>query len=142
MGEFQKKWFQVVWIIMIIASLSINYIQRWVDSAWAHSAGVEMLGSVIQWITLPLTIILFIWLCIGYWRTSERLFWRKLRSWGGALAIGIALAAVLALLIHYAKGEKTTLDEEARVFILGAFAAGGLIYAVARYKFQHWHKDR
>lgn len=142
MGEFNKKWFQAVWAIMIIASLSINYIQRWVDSAWAHSAGMEMLESVLQWITLPLTVILFIWLCIGYWRTSERLFWRKWRRWGGALAIGIALVALLVLLIQLIKGEKTTLDEEVRVFILGAFAVGGLIYAVARYKFLHGSKER
>lgn len=141
MEELSKKWFQVVWACLLVASVVISYIPRISDAQWAHGEAIQMLDSVLMWITLPLTIIMFVWLCVGYWRQSERLFWRKWRRWGGALAIGIATAAVLVLVIRYVKGDKPAIDEEDRVFILGIFAVAGLVWAVARYKFRHWLKD-
>ena len=141
MGEFQKKWFQTVWACLLIASVTIGHIQRWSDAAWAHSASIEILSKVLMWITLPLTVVLFVWLCIGLWRTSERLFWRKLRRWGGALAIGAVAAVVLVLLVKHIKGESGTVSEGDRTLIVGLFAGAGLIYVVARYKFGHWRRD-
>ena len=141
MGELSKKWFQTVWMCLLLVSVAINYIQRCVDDAWAHSAGIVMLDKVLFWIILPLTVIIFVWHCIGYWRTSERLFWRMLRRWCGNLAIGVVCAVILVLLVHYAKGNDTTIDSKERVIILSIFAAGGLIWAVARYKFKHWRKE-
>ena len=141
MGELNKKWFQTVWMCLLLVSVTLNYIQRLVDAAWAHSAGIEMLDKVLFWITLPLTVILFVWHCVGYWRTSERLFWRKWRRWGIALAVGTAVAVVLVLLVKYLKGESRTIGEEDRALLVGAFAGAGLIWAVARYKFRHWHKS-
>jgi hypothetical protein len=99
-----------------------------------------MLDKVLFWITLSLTVIIFIWHCVGYWRTSERLFWRELRRWCGGLAIGVVCAVVLVLLVHYAKGNDAIIDSKERVLILSIFAAGGLMWGVARYKFKHWHK--
>lgn len=141
MEEFNKKWFQVVWACLLLASVTINQIQRWVDAAWAQSVGIEMLDKILIWITLPLTGILFIWQCVGYWRTSERLFWRKCRRWGTALAIGVVCAVALVLLVRYAKGDNTTINDGERVLILSVFAAGGLIYGIARHKFKHWRKE-
>ena len=100
-----------------------------------------MLDKVLFWIILPLTIIIFVWHWVGYWRTSERLFWRELRRWGRNLAIGVVCAVVLVLLVHYAKGNDAIIDNNERVRILSIFAAGGLIWAVARYKFNHWRKE-
>ena len=89
MGELDKKWFRNVWLCLLFVSVMLNCIQRLVDAAWAHSAGIEMLDKVLLWITLSLTVIIFIWHCVGYWRTSKRLFWRMLRRWCGGLTIGV-----------------------------------------------------
>jgi hypothetical protein len=48
---------------------------------------------------------------------------------------------VLVLLVQYAKSDDTIIDNQERVLILSIFAAGGLIWAVARYKFNHWSKE-
>lgn len=141
MGELSKKWFQTVWMCLLLVSVAINYIQRMSDALWAHSAGIEMLDKVLFWITSFLTVIIFVWHCIGYWRTSERLFWRMLRRWCGNLAIGVVCAVILVLLVHYAKGDDAIIDNKERVIILSIFAAGGLIWAVARYKFKRWRKE-
>ena len=141
MGELSKRWFQNVWLCLLFVSVMLNCIQRLVDAAWAHSAGIEMLDKVLLWITLFLTVIIFIWHCVGYWRTSKRLFWRMLRRWCGGLTIGVVCAVILALLVHYAKGDDTIIDNKERVLILSIFAAGGLMWGVARYKYNHWHKD-
>ena len=141
MGEFNKKWFQIVWACLLLASITINYIQRMSDALWAHSESVEVLDTLLDWIILPLTLILFVWYCIGLWRTSERLFWRKCRQWGVAVAVGTAAAVVLVLLVKYLKGESGTIGEEDRSFIVMTFAVAGALYGLARYKFKHWRKD-
>lgn len=141
MGELDKKWFRNVWLCLLFVSVMLNCIQRLVDAAWAHSAGIEMLDKVLFWITLSLTVIIFIWHCVGYWRTSKRLFWRMLRRWCGGLTIGVVCAVILVLLVHYAKGDNAIIDNKERVLILSIFAAGGLMWGVARYKYNHWSKD-
>lgn len=141
MGELDKKWFRNVWLCLLFVSVMLNCIQRLVDAAWAHSAGIEMLDKVLFWITLSLTVIIFIWHCVGYWRTSKRLFWRMLRRWCGGLTIGVVCAVILALLVHYAKGDDTIIDNKERMLILSIFAVGGLMWGVARYKYNHWRKD-
>lgn len=141
MGELDKKWFRNVWLCLLFVSVMLSCIQRLVDAAWAHSAGIEMLDKVLLWITLSLTVIIFIWHYVGYWRTSKRLFWRMLRRWCGGLTIGVVCAVILALLVHYAKGDDTIIDNKERVLILSIFAAGGLMWGVARYKYKHWRKD-
>ena len=141
MGELDKKWFRNVWLCLLFVSVMLNCIQRLVDAAWAHSAGIEMLDKVLFWITLSLTVIIFIWHCVGYWCTSKRLFWRMLRRWCGGLTIGVVCAVILALLVHYAKGDDTIIDNKESVLILSIFAAGGLMWGVARYKYNHWRKD-
>ena len=141
MGELDKKWFRNVWLCLLFVSVMLNCIQRLVDAAWAHSAGIEMLDKVLFWITLSLTVIIFIWHCVGYWRTSKRLFWRMLRRWCGGLTIGVVCAVILVLLMHYAKGDDTIIDNKEIVLILSIFAAGGLMWGVARYKYKHWRTD-
>ena len=141
MGEFNKKWFQIVWACLLLASITINYIQRMSDALWAHSESVEVLDTLLDWIILPLTLILFVWYCIGLWRTSERLFWRKCRQWGVAVAVGAVVAVVLVFLVKYLKGESGTIGEEDRSFIVMTFAVAGALYGLARYKFKHWRRD-
>lgn len=141
MEEFNKKWFQVVWACLLLASVTINYIQRMSDALWAHSEAVRVLDTVLDCIILPMTVVLFIWYCISLWRTSDRLFWRKCRRWGSALAIGVIVAVVLVILVRYVKGEDADISEGDRALLIGAFAVAGLVWSVARYKFQHWRKD-
>lgn len=60
MGEFNKKWFQTVWMGLLFASLVIDYVQRMSDAQWAHSEAIIMLDKVFTWILLPLTVLLYI----------------------------------------------------------------------------------
>ena len=141
MGEFKKTWFQIVWACLLIASGVITYIQRMSDALWVHSEAMQILDRTLTWVMLPLSVVLTVCMCIGYWRQSERLFWRKWRRWGASLAFGAAAAALLVVLVHLAKGEKATIEEEDRTLLLGAFSAAGLIWYFARYKFRSWRGD-
>lgn len=145
MEEFKKQWFQIVWAGLVLASLAVHYIQRWADAAWAHSHAMDMLGNVLTWICLPMTAVLFILKCVESWRTGERYFWRRCRRWGSALFFGTLMAAVLVFLVKYAKEGIVfgcTPDSEwflKVVFVL--FSLGGLLYMIARYKFNRPNKD-
>ena len=141
MGEFKKTWFQIVWACLLLVSIVITYIQRMSDALWAHSEVVLILDRTLTWVMLPLSVVLTVCMCIGYWRQSERLFWRKWRRWGASLAFGAAAAALLVVLVHLAKGEKATIEEGDRTLLLGAFSAAGLIWYFARYKFRSWRGD-
>lgn len=141
MGEFKKTWFQIVWACLLLVSIVITYIQRMSDALWAHSEVVQILDRTLTWVMLPLSVVLTVCMCIGYWRQSERLFWRKWRRWGASLAFGAAAAALLVVLVHLAKGEKATIEEGDRTLLLGAFSAAGLIWYFARYKFRSWRGD-
>ena len=141
MGEFKKTWFQIVWACLLIASGVITYIQRMSDALWVHSEAMLILDRTLTWVMLPLSVMLTVCMCIGYWRQSERLFWRKWRRWGASLAFGAAAAALLVVLVHLAKGEKATIEEGDRTLLLGAFSAAGLIWYFARYKFRSWRGD-
>ena len=141
MGEFKKTWFQIVWACLLLVSIVITYIQRMSDALWAHSEVVLILDRTLTWVMLPLSVVLTVCMCIGYWRQSERLFWRKWRRWGASLAFGAAAAALLVVLVHLAKGEKATMEEGDRTLLLGAFSAAGLIWYFARYKFRSWRGD-
>lgn len=141
MGEFKKTWFQIVWACLLIASGVITYIQRMSDALWVHSEAMQILDRTLMWVMLPLSVVLTVWMCIGYWRQSERLFWRKWRRWGASLAFGAAAAALLVVLVHLAKGEKATIEDGDRTLLLGAFSAAGLIWYFARYKFRSWRGD-
>ena len=141
MGELNKKWFQNVWLCLLLASVTITYIQRWSDAQWAHGAGIEMLNTVLTWIILPLTVILLVCKYIGYWCQSKRLFWKKCRFWGGFWAIGTVWLAALVLLVDYIKGGDGTIDDSLLEMFSCTFVVCVVIYAIARYKFNHWRKE-
>ena len=141
MGEFNKKWFQTVWMGLLFASLVINYIQRMSDAFWAHSEAIVMLDKVFTWILLPLTVLLFILENIHMWRKGARYFWRQWQNGATAVLVGGGLAFLLVLIVKSCKGEALEIDNEARMIILGIFAAIGLVIAFARYKFKHWQGE-
>ena len=141
MGEFQKKWFQIVWACLFIVSFSMNRIQQSVDAAWAHSAGIELLNRILMYITVVVALIICVLQGINYWKQSNRLFYRKWRRWGSAIALGIILAVVLLLVMRFVKGDSVALDANDKRWILALFSIGMLIYLFGRYKFKNWHNE-
>ena len=61
MGELNRKWFQIVWALLLFASITINYIQRMCDALWAHGEVVAILDKTLTWIMLPMTVVLVVW---------------------------------------------------------------------------------
>ena len=145
MEEFKKQWFQSVWAGLVLASLAVHYIQRWVDAAWAQSHAMDVLDDVLGWICLPMTVILFILKCVENWRAGRRYFWRVCRRWGGALLGGTLMAAVLVFLVKFLKSgvvfEQNPDNEWFLTLLFVIFSLGGLLYMIARYKFNHPNKD-
>lgn len=141
MGEFNKKWFQIVWMGLLFASLVIDYIQRMSDAQWAHSEAIEMLDTILLWIVFPLTVLLFILHNIQMWRKGARYFWRQWQKGATAVLVGGGLAFLLVLIVKKFKGEALEIDSEARMVILAIFAVLGLVIALARYKFKHWQGE-
>jgi amino acid transporter len=136
MGEIHRKWFTTTWGVLLLFSVVMAQLMRHTDIAWVHNPGVVLLYEVVSWVTLVVTILLFVWYNVIYWRESRRLFWRKWRRWGGNLAIGVAMLVVLLIAINIFKGDKVELSGDGRHFLFALFAAGGLIWGLARYKFK------
>ncbi len=141
MGEFNKKWFQTVWMGLLFASLVIDYIQRMSDAQWAHSEAIEMLDTILLWIVFPLTVLLFILHNIQMWRQGARYFWRQWQKGATAILVSGGLAFLLVLIVKKYKGEAVEINNEARMIILAIFAVIGLVIAFARYKFKHWQGE-
>lgn len=141
MGEFNKKWFQTVWMGLLFASLVIDYIQRMSDAQWAHSEAIEMLDTILLWIVFPLTVLLFILHNIQMWRQGARYFWRQWQKGATAILVSGGLAFLLVLIVKKCKGEAVEINNEARMIILAIFAVIGLVIAFARYKFKHWQGE-
>ena len=141
MGEFNKKWFQTVWMGLLFASLVLDYIQRMSDAQWAHSEAIEMLDTILLWIVFPLTVLLFILHNVESWRKGARYFWRQWQKGATAVLVGGGLAFLLVLIVKKCKGEALEINNEARMIILAIFAVIGLVIAFARYKFKHWQGE-
>ena len=136
MGEIHRKWFTITWGVLLLFSVVMAQLMRHTDIVWVHNPGVVLLYEVVSWVTLVVTILLFVWYNVIYWRESRRLFWRKWRRWGGNLAIGVAMLVVLLIAINIFKGDRVELSCDGRHFLFALFAAGGLIWGLARYKFK------
>lgn len=141
MGEFNKKWFHIVWMGLLLASLVIDYIQRMSDAQWAHSEAIEMLDTILLWIVFPLTVLLFILHNIQMWRKGARYFWRQWQKGATAILVSGGLAFLLVLIVKKCKGEAVEINNEARMIILAIFAVIGLVIVFARYKFKHWQGE-
>jgi hypothetical protein len=140
MEEFKKKWFENVWLALLFVSLVIDFIQRKVDTVWAHGAAIEMLDKVFMWIIFPLTVLLFVLHNIESWRKGERYFWREWQKGTLALGVGGALALLLVILVKYYKGDALEIDNGGRIAIVAVFASIGFVYSFARYKFKNWRE--
>lgn len=137
MGEIHRKWFTIAWGVMLFFSVVMNHLMRYTEIAWVHNAGVELLYEVVSWLTWVVTILLFVWYNVHYWRENRRLFWRKWRRWAGNIVIGIVIGAALLLAINLMRGDRVELLDYERQILLGLFAVGGLVWMLARYKFKN-----
>lgn len=137
MGELNRKWFQIVWALLLFVSITINYIQRMCDALWAHGEVVAILDKTLTWIMLPMTVVLVVWHLVVSWRTGEKYFWRKVRKQASALFIGGGLGFLLAAIVKWCKGEAMTIDADDRTAILAVFSVVGLLILFARYKFRN-----
>lgn len=145
MDELKKKWFQTVWAGLVLCSVAMNYIMRYVDAAWAQSHALQVFNDVIGWIVLPMTVILFVLHCVENWRIGKRYFWRKWRRWSRAIFWGTMMAAVLLLLIRFVKSggvlENVLPERSFNIFMFVVLSVGGLLYMIAKYKFNNPNKD-
>lgn len=136
MEDNHKRVFTTIWAILLLCSVVLGHITHYSHSAWAQSESVNILNRVLFWVTTVITIILFAWHNIRYWRQGKRLFWRKWRRWAGRLAIGVASLVLLLLVINLFRDNKVELNDNERHIIFALFAFAGLAWGLARYKFK------
>lgn len=145
MEELKRRWFQAVWAGLLLVSLALNYLQRWVDAAWAHSHAMTVFSDVLGWIVLALTVVLFVLHCVENWRTGKRYFWRKCRRWGSNLFLGTLMAVVVFLAIRFIKSgcvlEGILPEKWFNISMFVVLSFGGLLYMIARYKFNRPNND-
>lgn len=141
MEELNRKWFKIVWALLLFASLTIDYIQRMSDALWAHGPVVEALDKILLWIMLPMTLLLFVLYWIGNWRVGERYFWKKLRTQAGAMFIGGGLGFLLVLVVQWCKGDAVEMSSMARATVLAIFSVVGLMIGYARYRLRKMNEE-
>lgn len=141
MEEFNRRWFKIVWGLLLLASVTIGYIQRMSDALWAHGPVVEILDKILFWIMLPMTLLLLVLYWIGNWRTGERYFWKKLRAQTGAMFIGGGLGFLLVLVVQWCKGDAVEMSSMARATVLAIFSVVGLMLGYARYRLRKMNEE-
>ena len=141
MEELNRKWFKIVWALLLFASLTIDYIQRMSDALWAHGPVVEILDKILFWIMLPATVLLLVLYWIGNWRTGERYFWKKLRAQASVVVSGGGLGFLLVLVVQWCKGDAVEMSSMARATVLAIFSVVGLMIGYARYRLRKMNEE-
>ncbi len=145
MNELKKRWFQIVWAGLTLCSLVFAWIRRGVDAQWVQSRAFEVLSDVLGWIVLVMTVVLFVVHCIENYHTGRRYFWRICRRWGSALFWGVLMASVLVVVVKYFKSggafAAALPDKEVNIFLFVLLSLGGVLYMIAKYKYNHPNKD-
>lgn len=134
MEENHKRVFTTIWVVLLLCSVVLGHITNHSEVAWAQSESITLLSSILFWITTIITIALFVWHNILYWRQGKRLFWRKWQKWAKGLMIGISTLVVLLLAINTLRGDEISVSNGERLTIFLTFVIGGLIYGLARLK--------
>ncbi len=135
MEENHRRVFTTIWAILLLGSVVLGHIIHYSDSAWTQSESIITLNSILFYITAIITVILFVWHNILYWRQGRRLFWRKWQKWTKGLMIGILMLVALLLAINALRGdEEISINNGERLTIFLVFVIGGLIYGLARLK--------
>ena len=135
MEEFKKTWFRTVWMVLLLASVAMNYLVRYCAAEWVQSRPMEVFKSVLDWTTIILTVVLFVAHNIENWRTGRRYFWRKWGKWLKAVVFGCLMAAALLGVMWLARKNGLDLTGGFRWVLYGLLYVVGLVILYLRMKY-------
>lgn len=135
MEEFKKRWFKIVWAVLLIASLALGYLGRYCAAEWVQSRPMEIFKSVLDWTTIILTVVLFVAHNIENWRTGRRYFWRKWGKWLRAVVFGCLMAAALLGVMWLARKNGLDLTGGFRWVLYGLCYVVGFVIIYLRMKY-------
>lgn len=143
MEEFKKTWFKIVWAVMLLVSLAMNYLGRYSVAEWVQSRPMEVFKTVLDWTTIILTVVLFVVCNIENWRTGKRYFWRKWVKWLKAIGFGCLMAAMVLGIMWLARKNGFDLTGGFRWVLYGVFYVVGfvILYLRAKYSKSKYKKD-
>ena len=135
MEEFKKTWFRTVWMVLLLASVAMNYLVSYSAAEWVQSRPVEVFKAILDWTTIILTVVLFVVHNIENWRTGRRYFWRKWGKWLKAVVFGCLMAAALLGVMWLARENGLDLTGGRRWLLYGVFYVVGLVILYLRMKY-------
>lgn len=135
MEEFKKTWFKIVWTALLLASVGMGCLMRYSAAEWVQSSSMEVLKSFLDWITIILTVVLFVAHNIENWRTGRRYFWRKWGKWLKSIIFGCLMAALLLGIMWLARENGLDLTGGRRWLLYGVFYVVGLVILYLRMKY-------
>ena len=134
MEEFKKTWFRTVWMVLLLASVAMNYLVRYSAAEWVQSRPVEVFKGILDWTTIILTVVLFVVLNIENWRTGRRYFWRKWGKWLKAVVFGCLMAAAVLGVMWLARKNGLDLTGGFRWVLYGLCYVVGFVILYLRTK--------
>ena len=141
MEEFKKTWFRTVWMVLLLASVAMNYLVSYSAAEWVQSRPVEVFKAILDWTTIILTVVLFVVHNIENWRTGRRYFWRKWGKWLKAVVFGCLMAAALLGVMWLARKNGLDLTGGFRWVLYGLCYVVGFVIIYLRMKYvQNKHK--
>ncbi len=135
MEEFKRTWFKIVWAVLLVASVAMGYLVRYSAAEWVHSHPVEVLKTILDWITITLTVVLFVFHNIEAWRTGRRYFWRKWGKWLKAIVFGCLMAALVLGVMWLALKRGLDLTGGYRWVLYGVLYVVGFVIIYLRMKY-------
>ena len=135
MEEFKRTWFKIVWAVLLVASVAMSYLVRYSAAEWVHSHPVEVLKTILDWITITLTVVLFVFHNIEAWRTGRRYFWRKWRKWLKAIVLGCLMAVLVLGVMWLARKRGLDLTGGYRWVLYGVLYVVGFVILYLRTKY-------
>ena len=135
MEEFKKTWFRTVWMVLLLASVAMNYLVRYSAAEWVQSRPVEVFKGILDWTTIILTVVLFVVLNIENWRTGRRYFWRKWGKWLKAVVFGCLMAAAVLGVMWLARKNGLDLTGGFRWVLYGLCYVVGFVIIYLRMKY-------
>ena len=135
MEEFKKTWFRTVWMVLLLASVAMNYLVCYSAAEWVQSRPMGVFKSVLDWTTIILTVVLFVAHNIENWRTGRRYFWRKWGKWLKAVVFGCLMAAALLGVMWLARKNGLDLTGGFRWVLYGLLYVVGLVILYLRMKY-------
>ena len=135
MEEFKKTWFRTVWMVLLLASVAMNYLLCYSAAEWVQSRPMEVFKTILDWTTIILTVVLFVAHNIENWRTGRRYFWRKWGKWLKAIVFGCLMAALVLGVMWLARKRGLDLTGGYRWVLYGVIYVVGFVIIYLRMKY-------